>query len=78
MSRTSPIDPAPAGHLAGGGHLHDFHEHSHDHAHDPIAPGMKDATLRAASLLGRSAIGRLAYLSLLLATLWASVFWALH
>ena len=78
MSRTSPIDPAPAGHLAGGGHLHDFHEHSHDHAHGFAAPGMKDAAQPAASLLGRSAIGRLAYLSLLLTALWASVFWALH
>ncbi|WP_036283052.1 hypothetical protein [Methylocystis sp. ATCC 49242] len=60
------------------GHSHG-HSHDHGHAHARLpAPVVATIGAERTSLLGLSAVGRLGGVALLLAALWAGVFWALH
>jgi hypothetical protein len=61
------------------GHSH-AHEraHAHDNAGAGAAPGHVHAPARGFSLIEASAGGRLLSLLLVLAALWAGVYWALH
>ena len=49
---------------------HHHHHHPEGHAHPPAAVG--------ASILRLSAIERLAFVSVLIAVIWAAVYWAMH
>lgn len=49
---------------------HHHHHHPHGHAHPPAAV--------AASILRLSVVERLAVVSVLIALIWAAVFWAMH
>ena len=76
MSMSHPTPPASVNSLAREPSLHgpthdDAHGHAHGRAHPTIAPS-------ALSLLAQSAPNRLLAVSLIVATLWAAVFWATH
>jgi hypothetical protein len=49
---------------------HHHHHHPHGHAHPPAAV--------APSILRLSVVERLAFVAVLIAAIWAAVYWAVH